>query len=81
MQLAFSSENIPSEQKTLCDEISVRLPVKKQRTNWKWWCPYITKRQNVSEKIYEEEIIKILNEQYELLQTFEKQLISALSNL
>lgn len=81
MQLAFSSENIPSEQKTLCDEISVRLPVKKQRTNWKWWCPYITKRQNVSKTMCEEEIIKILNEQYELLQTFEKQLISALSNL
>lgn len=79
MQLAFSSRNMPSEQKKQCEEISMRLPTKKHKSNWQWWCPFITKHEDITDTMNDEEIIEILNAQYSLLKEFEKRLIDELS--
>lgn len=79
MQLAFSSLNMPDEQKKRCEAIVAHLSTRKHKSNWKWWCPFITKHEVILNNMSDEDIVKILNTQYTLLQEFEKSLIDVLS--
>ncbi len=78
MQLAFSSKDMPNDQRKLCEDILNHLPVRKYKNNWQWWCPFITKHHDIPEDMSDEEIVNILNNQYAMLQTFEQELIKAL---
>lgn len=79
MQLAFSSLNMPDEQKKRCEAILTHLSTRKHKSNWKWWCPFITKHEVIPNNMSDEDIVKILNAQYTLMQEFEKSLIDVLS--
>lgn len=79
MQLAFSGKNLPNNLRMVCDKVNQFFPARIQRKDWKWRCPYITKKAQLYEDTTTENIIEILEEQYKALLAFESDLIEKLS--
>lgn len=78
MQLALSARNIPDNLLAICETISEYYPPKQRKANWQWRCPFITKHADIADDMPDEEIVKILNDQYSLLRTFEKELVEVM---
>ena len=78
MQLALSAKNIPDDLKEICEKINEHFPAKQQKANWQWRCPFITSHVSIPEVMPDEDIIKILSDQYAQLQEFEKKLVEAM---
>ena len=79
MQLALSGKNIPDNLKEICERINKHFPAKMQKVNWQWRCPFITSHVSIPEEMSDEDIIKVLNDQYAQLQEFEKKLIEVMN--
>ncbi len=79
MQLALSAKNIPDDLKDICEWINEHFPSKQQKENWQWRCPFITSHVSIPEDMADEDIIKILSDQYAQLQEFEKKLVEAMN--
>ena len=78
IQFALSAENIPEELKETCEKINKSFPSKLQKTNWLWRCPFVTKRVSIPDNTPDEEILKILADQYAQTQDFEKKLVKSM---
>jgi hypothetical protein len=78
MQLALSGENLPDDLRVICDRINEEFPSRAQRTNWKWRCPFVTKRVPLNELTTEENIIALLEEQFKSIRAFEADLCAKL---
>ncbi len=79
MQLALSAKNIPDNLKEICERINTHFPSKQQKENWQWRCPFITSHVSIPEDMADEDIIKVLSDQYAQLQEFEKKLVKAMN--
>ena len=79
MQLALSGKNIPDNLKEICERINKHFPAKMQKVNWQWRCPFITSHVSIPEEMSDEDIIKVLNDQYAQLQEFEKKLVEVMN--
>lgn len=80
IQLALSAENIPDDLKETCEKINKFFPAKQQKVNWQWRCPFVTKHVPISENMSDEEILKILADQYAQTKDFEKKLVKAMES-
>lgn len=78
MQLALSAKNIPYDLKDICERINEHFPSKQQKENWQWRCPFITSHVSILEDMADEDILRILNDQYAQLREFEKKLVEAM---
>lgn len=79
MQLALSAKNIPDDLKEICERINTHFPSKQQKENWQWRCPFITSHVSIPEDMADDDIIKVLSDQYAQLQEFEKKLVEAMN--
>lgn len=75
MNLALSSKNIPDDLREICERINEYYPSRVQRAEWQWRCPFVTSRAEITEEMEDEEIVRILNDQYAQLMSFEKDLV------
>lgn len=78
MKFVLNSQNMSQDVKDICEKINNYFPAKKQKENWEWRCPFVTKYVSISETLSDEQILQILSDQYAQLRAFEKKLINAL---
>lgn len=74
-QLAFSGNHIPDKLKNTCEEIFEIFPPSKKGRNWKWVLPARSKKADISESTSDDEIIKILDEQFRYIMECESQIV------
>ena len=79
MQLALSAKNIPDDLKEICEMIYEHFPSKQQKANWQWRSPFVTSRVTIPEDMSDEDILKVLSDQYAQIQDFEKKLVEAMN--
>lgn len=78
MQLALSAKNISPKQKETCEVINQHFPSRVQKVDWQWRTPFVSTHIEIPEDMSDDEIINILNAQYEQLQEFEKKLVAVM---
>ena len=81
MQLALSAKNIPDDLKEICEKINEHFPSRKQKVNWLWRCPFITRSETISEDMTDESILQVLSDQYAQIKQFEKKLVEVMKGL
>lgn len=80
LQLAFSSRNMTEEQKALCDYINKYYPSKHfTKENWQWRLPFRVNKMMLGDSISEESIFAYLDDAYEKMVAFEKELSTLLN--
>ena len=80
MQLALSGKNIPADLKEICERINEHYPSKRQYENWYWRVPFSADRVVVPHEMGEDEVFKLLDEQYAKIMAYEKDLLQVMNN-
>jgi uncharacterized protein with ParB-like and HNH nuclease domain len=81
LQLAFSSRNMSEEQKALCEFINKYYPSRKHTNeNWQWRIPFSVNKMIIGEIVSEEAIFAYLDDSFEKVAAFEKDLSKLLHN-
>jgi hypothetical protein len=80
MQLALSGKHIPADLKAICERINEHYPSKRQYENWYWRVPFSADRVVVPYEMGEEEVFKLLDEQYAKIMAYEKDLLQVMNN-
>ena len=80
MQLALSGKNIPADLKEICERINEHYPSKRQYENWYWRIPFSADRVVVPHEMGEDEVFKLLDEQYAKIMAYEKDLLQVMKN-
>lgn len=80
MQLALSGKNIPADLKEICERINEHYPSKRQYENWYWRVPFSADRVVVPHEMGEDEVFKLLDEQYAKIMAYEKDLLQVMKN-
>ena len=80
MQLALSGKHIPADLKAICERINEHYPSKRQYENWYWRVPFSADRVVVPYEMGEEEVFKLLDEQYAKIKAYEKDLLQVMND-
>ena len=80
-QFALSGENMPEDQKEICERIEALFPTHsyKAKKPWPWRTPFRTESAPISDDMSEEQIAEILNAQYAQLMDFQRKLVLAMT--
>lgn len=79
MQFALSSRNANPEFLDICERINEFYKAKKGKKNWQWRLPFRTKTVCISDDLSKEQIFEKLDECFEEIQNFERDLKNKLS--
>ena len=74
MQFALSGKNMPADLKAVCERIDDYYPFLEEGKNWYWNQPFKTEKIAIPKDMSEDAIKQILEDQFNQLMTFEKQL-------
>ena len=74
MQFALSGKNMPADLKAVCERIDDYYPFLEEGKNWYWKQPFKTEKIAIPKDMSEDAIKQILEDQFNQLMTFEKQL-------
>lgn len=75
LQLALSGKSIPDDLREICERINEFYPSKRQYKNWYWRIPFSAGKTVIPYEMGEEDILTLLDSQFEKLMSFEKDLL------
>lgn len=80
MQLALSGTNLPDNLREISNRITQHFPTRTKKSDWEWKCPFVTPYIDIPEDMSDEEIYSVLDDQYDQLMGFERNLLSILQD-
>ena len=78
--LALNSTNIPDELRAVCNKINSVFPSRPNKVNWVYRYPFTTNSSKTNDELTEEKIFKQLNDKFDKVKIFEKELLDKLKS-
>ncbi len=75
MQLVFNSENMPDDQREICERINEVYPSRRKNNEWLWRTHFLSQKIKFNENTTKEDIIVALETCYGEIKSFEQKLI------